>query len=238
MIGIYHIENPNGSVYIGQSWNVLNRQKQYSKLYCKKQIRLYNSIRKHGWVNHIFSVIIEFKENISQELLDFYEQFFIDFYRNDNVELMNIREAGSKGKHSEETKKKLSNTRLIRKSGVGFKMNEKTREAIKEANTGRKRTQQTKSILSEKLTGNNNGIYNKGKTRSLETRRNISNTLKSKTDNKGECHGCVKITNESVLEIRSKYIPRKYSSRKLATEYNLSKTNILDIVKRKIWKHI
>lgn len=56
--------------------------------------------------------------------------------------------------------------------------------------------------------------------------------------NKGENHPSHKVTAEIVREIRAKYIPNIYTSRRLAKEYRLSKTNILDIVNRKIWNHI
>lgn len=56
--------------------------------------------------------------------------------------------------------------------------------------------------------------------------------------NKGEKHPKHKITNKIVQEIREKFRPRKYSSRKLAVEYGLSKTNILDIIHKRIWSHI
>jgi len=53
--------------------------------------------------------------------------------------------------------------------------------------------------------------------------------------NKGENHPGHKLTEQQVKEIRAKYIPRKYSSRKIASEYGISKTNVLDIVNNKIW---
>ena len=56
--------------------------------------------------------------------------------------------------------------------------------------------------------------------------------------NKGMKHPKHKVTDGIVKEIREKFNPRKYSSRKLATEYGLSKTNILDIVHKRIWSHI
>lgn len=56
--------------------------------------------------------------------------------------------------------------------------------------------------------------------------------------NKGEKHPKHKATEKIVLEIRAKFQPRKYSSRRLATEYGLSKTNVLDIVNKRIWNHI
>lgn len=47
-----------------------------------------------------------------------------------------------------------------------------------------------------------------------------------------------KLTENQILEIRAKYIPRKYSLRKLANEYNVSKETIRPIVLKKTWKHI
>lgn len=61
----------------------------------------------------------------------------------------------------------------------------------------------------------------------------INNLLKQ-----GEDHTSHKLTQQQVMEIRSKYIPRKYSMRMLAREYNVSSPTIIDIINRKYWKHI
>jgi hypothetical protein len=47
-----------------------------------------------------------------------------------------------------------------------------------------------------------------------------------------------KLSDLQVLEIRAKYIPRKYSLYKLAVEYSVSPQLIHDIVKNKRWKHL
>lgn len=54
----------------------------------------------------------------------------------------------------------------------------------------------------------------------------------------GEQHGCHKLTEKEVIEIREKYIPRKYSARKLAKEYGVYHSTILRIVKHVIWGHV
>lgn len=56
--------------------------------------------------------------------------------------------------------------------------------------------------------------------------------------NKGERHPTAKLTDDIVREIRAKFIPRKYSSRRLAKEYGISKTNVLDIIHNRNWSHI
>ena len=55
---------------------------------------------------------------------------------------------------------------------------------------------------------------------------------------KGESHGMHKLTPREVKEIRRKYIPRVYSQRKLAKEYNVSQGSIFLVLKESIWKHV
>ena len=56
MIGIYKIINPKGKVYVGQTTNIKKREKTYSRLNCKKQPKLYNSLKKYGYENHTFEI--------------------------------------------------------------------------------------------------------------------------------------------------------------------------------------
>jgi group I intron endonuclease len=104
--GIYKIVNPVGKVYIGQSVSVITRLKQYQKLKnCQEQRLLYNSFLKYGVMNHNFS-IIEFCE-IS--LLNEKESHYMKLYDCLNREFgLNIRNAGSIGRHSHETKMLMS----------------------------------------------------------------------------------------------------------------------------------
>lgn len=55
---------------------------------------------------------------------------------------------------------------------------------------------------------------------------------------RGKEHPLSKLTATQVLEIRAKYIPRKYTLKQLAKEYGVAITNISSIVLRKTWKHI
>lgn len=54
----------------------------------------------------------------------------------------------------------------------------------------------------------------------------------------GERNGQVILTESQVLEIRSKYVPRKYSYYKLGAEYGVSAARIFQIVSNKAWRHI
>jgi group I intron endonuclease len=63
MVGVYKITNPSGKIYIGQSVDIDNRFNAYKKLRCKGQIKLYNSLVKYGWDNHITEIIEECDES-------------------------------------------------------------------------------------------------------------------------------------------------------------------------------
>lgn len=107
MIGIYKIISPSGKVYIGQSWDISKRFIDYK--YCSKaQRHIYHSLIKYGYENHTFEVAHELPEDVTQSVLDAYEQLYIDTHRNCGIVLMNIREAGAGGKHSFETRKRMS----------------------------------------------------------------------------------------------------------------------------------
>lgn len=55
---------------------------------------------------------------------------------------------------------------------------------------------------------------------------------------RGEKIGTSKLTEEQVREIRTKYIPRKYSTRRLAREYGMHRDTIEKILKGVFWKHV
>lgn len=137
-LGIYKIVNPKGALYVGQTWNFYNRKHSYSKLRCKQQIKLYSSIKKYGWNNHSFEIIHVLPEDTEQSVLDSYELLYYFLYKEANTELLNIREPnGSRGKHSKETKQKISNLR------TGMKFSEEHITNMSKARIGKKQSQET-----------------------------------------------------------------------------------------------
>lgn len=108
MTGIYKITSPSGKVYIGQSVNIEQRIKKHINCIYKYDYALYRSLRKYGIEQHKIETVLELSENISVNWLNYWEQFFIDFYRGAGCELMNMINANGKGNHTTETKEKLS----------------------------------------------------------------------------------------------------------------------------------
>jgi len=76
MIGIYKITSPSGKIYIGQTMDVGKRKKSYEKLKCKGQPKLYNSLVKYGFSEHIFEII----EECQVADLNTRERHWQDFY--------------------------------------------------------------------------------------------------------------------------------------------------------------
>ena len=149
MTGIYKITNPKGKIYIGQSVDINRRKSCYKNQY-ENQIgkRIYNSINKYGWENHIFEVI---KECSVMELNEM-EIYYINHF-NCILEGLNIKEGGSHGKHNDTTKQ------IIRLKATGRKLSTEAKQKISDSkqgnkyNLGRKHNDETKQKHRLRSTG-------------------------------------------------------------------------------------
>lgn len=170
LIGIYKITNPNGAVYIGQSVNIKRRFSKYKKLQCEYQRKLFNSLQKYDVNNHGFEIIHELPKDIEQNIMNQYEQFYMNAYRNCGIELLNIREAGSSGTPSPETIEKMhiankgkyyrigwkptkEHIEKVRLSNIGRKKSLEEIEKIRQANIGLKHSEETKLKMSKSKMG-------------------------------------------------------------------------------------
>jgi len=108
---IYIIISPTNRIYVGQTRDFEKRISYYKRSKCKGQTLLHASLRKYGWEQHTCEVVVKTRAEIPQWELTLLEQTIMDHYRSEGYELMNLKEAGSWGKHSEETKLKMSVSR-------------------------------------------------------------------------------------------------------------------------------
>lgn len=182
---IYKITNIlNGKVYIGQTWNPLHVRFRRHSNKASHFSRITNSIKKHGKENFTIEAICITN---TQPIANYWESFFINRYKSmDRAVGYNGKEGGSNGKHSEETKLKLS---LINKGKVlteeckrklseakkGLKLSEATRLKIKEANTGKVRSEQSRQNYTNARTGTH---------LSDETKKKISDSRKGQKSSK------------------------------------------------------
>ena len=107
-----HINKISGKVYVGQTNNIQRRWRnngieyyKYDKL-DKDQSPFWKAIKSYGWDN--FEHII-LKENLTLEEANYWEDYYMHFYHSKyNENGYNVRDAGSNGELSEQTKEKLS----------------------------------------------------------------------------------------------------------------------------------
>lgn len=150
---IYKITNAlDGRIYIGQSTDPKSRWYRH-KYSAKKQNTnqyIHKAMHKHGVENFFFEVIAEFEK---KEDANNAECNLIDQYKTRNKKFgYNIKPGGYKRggwKHSEETKKKLSESwkdvhgengvKAAHDANQGRKLSKEHVEAIRQANLGNKR---------------------------------------------------------------------------------------------------
>lgn len=146
--GIYKICSPSNKIYIGQSRNFIKRKNDYRKYACKSQPKLYNSLKKYSFEKHTIEIIHELDLDISQQELNYWEIFYYNKYKDQNFELLNLRECGLNGKFSEEAKLKMSI------SGKNKIITEQHKKNMGLAQKGRKHTEETKKKMSMWQKGN------------------------------------------------------------------------------------
>lgn len=161
---VYKIINKvNGKIYIGQTWRNINKRWKNGNGY-KESLKLQNAINKYGKDNFKYEIIALCD---SQKSADFCEKFFI-IYFNSIKSGYNIREGGSRGRHSAETITKMSNAKK------GKIVSQETRDKISKSLKGKKFTEERLLALK---------IINKGRLKS-NVKRKSRPPISEKNQNK------------------------------------------------------
>jgi len=101
-------DNTNNMIYIGQTWLSLKKRFGPRGLGYKNSIYLYAAIQKHGHENFTYEVLDTCED---QETADLLEDNYITQYDSRNPDVgYNLKEGGSAGRHSNETREKMSKT--------------------------------------------------------------------------------------------------------------------------------
>lgn len=190
-----HINKFNGKKYIGQTCKKNPNQRwRDGKGYCASTF-FYRAIQKYGWEN--FEHIILF-DGLSIDEANKKEIEMIDFYKTTNEKFgYNLRSGGSRGKQSELTKQKISESRIGEKHHFyGKHLSEEHKEKLRMSSTGYKHTDEAKQKISEALKGKYVGInnHNYGKKRPADViekirRKNTGKKLSDETKQKiGNSH--------------------------------------------------
>lgn len=168
-------------------------------------------------------------DDISYDYAKEKEIEFIDIYKRteDKGTLCNITKGGDGAlglKHTEEARRKMGDP------NKGKVISEGHKKIISEFHTGKKHSEETRLKMSQKALGENNHMY--GKTISEETR-----LKKIASAKRGEDNFSSKLKTEDVLEIR-RLSKEGMSQRKLAKQFNVTKSSIACIINKVTWKHI
>jgi group I intron endonuclease len=175
MKGIYKITSPSNKVYIGQSIDIERRFRHYKRMVCKEQIKIYNSFLKYGVDSHIFEIL----ELCDTKDLNNRERHYQNLYDSvaNGLNLLYVKSEHFNGGHSEESKKKISNSlkgktftdehkykiglsnsrRVLssetiekhRLNGLGKKASPETIEKQRQKRLGSKRSEETKKKMCE-----------------------------------------------------------------------------------------
>lgn len=217
MIGIYKITNPKGKIYIGQSTNIHKRwKKAYKTLQCRGQVRLYRSLVKYGYSEHIFEVI----EECSVEELNTRERYWQDFYHV-LEEGLNCKLTGTDDKSgytSEDSRQKMVITRTGQKRGPQTVEHVAKRVASFKGKTyeeiyGIEKAEELKKNKRDRMTGVSRGPHSeehianikasrkgKGNFREGTTHTEETKAKMRKPKDKVECPHCNKIGGNSQMK--------------------------------------
>lgn len=180
--GIYKITSPSNKIYIGQSIDILNREKSYKRgSGYKYQTRLKYSINKYGWETHIFEII----EECEFEKLNIKERYWQDHYdvlgsNGLNCILQETNELPSV--ISDETRNKMRLSRLgVNNPMFGESHSDETKAKISKALKG-KLSGENHPAYGTKHTRNKKGEHaaNFGMKHSKESKLKISKSQKGK----------------------------------------------------------
>lgn len=148
---VYKHTVPNGKVYIGQTKKTTSDRWKNGKGYtCHKHGWFWKAIEKYGWDNIKHEILYD---DLTKELADFYEQYFIEVYKSTDKQYgYNCQTGGSRNyKYSEESKKNISES-LKRLYAISPPNTSSARKALLKK-IGRK-------IVQYDLDGNKIGEYN------------------------------------------------------------------------------
>ncbi len=146
---------------------------------CKGQTRLYASLLKYGFSEHVFEIV----EECEVPLLNAKERYWQDFYDVLGRGGLNCKLQSTEGKSGylcSETKA------AIRKARIGKRQSEETKQKIGESNRGREVSEATRKQISESLSGRVRSPFTEEHRQNLsKVRKGVKLTQAQKDAHKG-----------------------------------------------------
>lgn len=152
--GIYMIQSPSGRIYIGQSRNIRKRFYAYSRKTHFPKTKLYSSIIKYGFINHIVKILHELPKDIERSVMDEYEVLYINQYSECGFILLNMKDGGGGNNGlNEESRKKIGDANRGRPKTKYFMDQMRERMIGKQYSLGYRHTEESKKKISERSSG-------------------------------------------------------------------------------------
>lgn len=156
---IYILTSPSGKSYIGQTFRSIEKRFEAHQQKSSNCVAIYRAIKKYGWGN--------FEKDYyecSDEDLNFDEELLIREMETLAPDGYNLKTGGDSGRHSEESRQKMSESRLGEKNymygktgekhpSYGTKRSEETRQKQSKAQLGIPMSEEAKQKLSEAKRG-------------------------------------------------------------------------------------
>ena len=178
---IYHLFNTvNGNAYVGQTWDTLDER---WKQHCRRdgEMVVQRAIRKHGFDAFVRTVLTSCE---TQAELDAAEDAFILEFKTLHPDGYNLRRGGSRGRHTNEAKRKMSEAHRGQhplnewKKGhtpwnKGGTFSQESRKKMRLAKLGVSRSEDAKKAVSEGMKRANLGPGREGKKRGPYKQRSV-----------------------------------------------------------------
>ena len=152
-----HTLKSDGRAYIGQTYDI-NMRWRFNGCEYKDSPHFWNAIKKYGWDAFEHEILAD---NLTKEEADRLEDYYITLFQSmDSKKGFNLKGGGSKGRHSEATRKKISEKAKLRTMPCGDKSpmygkhhSEKTRKLFSEQRKGDKHPRCKKVVQIDLATG-------------------------------------------------------------------------------------
>jgi group I intron endonuclease len=232
---IYKISNNfNDKEYVGQTWSELHER---FKGHCSpgsKCIKLRNAIQAHGKENFIIELLWE--GECTQEQLDEYEVELIGLFDTLDPYGYNLKEGGYGGKHSLESRQKMSEaltnpspaTRMKRSIALtGRIVSEQTRQRMSDSHKGKINSEETRQKLSIAL---------KGRILTPEHRLKLSESLKGKKLSQFNRERLIELTRNRIVTAETRQ--KMSAARKGRTFTEEHKARLRESRRNRVTKHV
>ena len=172
MIGIYGLKNKmNGKWYVGQSFDIRDRWHcAYELMHCKSQRKIHRALSKYGY-NGFEKIVLE-ECPPDQIILNLREDYWMNYY-NSIKNGYNIRRSGSRGHHSDETRRRISIAAMGKPKSI------EARQNMSKARTGTHLSEAHRKAISNALIGHRTVITQShkdaiAKTKSLTKQKRLA----------------------------------------------------------------